>query len=147
MHTHFGAVRMALGLAFLCLPKHVAAACRIPYIPEAAIAGRMTGARDFAIGLLLYNCRPRLTNPKRIEPRENATLCNNAYSGARLSWNDTQRALISGMIVDGIDVLSVLWCYLEGNLPTVGIRTVGGPAVVFLGLGVFLWYSELKKNM
>lgn len=45
--------------------------------------------------------------------------------------------LIAGIIVDTLDVLAVLWCYLDGTLPAEATMTLGGGAFILLGIGIY----------
>lgn len=145
MQTLLSISRMAVGLGFLAAPKSLASVFIMPFSPEAAIGCKMAGSRDLVVGALLYACysegSPILVG-KTTNPSEQPLLSSSGQPQTRISWNNTQRALAAGMIVDGFDVLSVLWCYLDGTLPIEAAGTLGGGASLLLGLGVYCMVNE-----
>lgn len=62
--TALSVLRMASGASFFALPELTAKAFLLPYAGPVAIAARMAGARDFAVGALLYTCRPANSSQK-----------------------------------------------------------------------------------
>jgi hypothetical protein len=149
MQTLFSIARMTLGLGLLAIPKPVAHVFLVPFTREATIACRMAGARDLVLGALLYASRPRRSTAlinKTADPAEHPLLSESSQSQEQIGQDHTKRALIAGMVVDGTDVLSVLWCYLEGTLPIEAVATLGGGACLFLGLGAYFWYSVSSKH-
>jgi hypothetical protein len=48
-----------------------------------------------------------------------------------------RRALIAGMVVDGIDILIAAYGVWNGDLDALAADLVGGGAVVFLGMAAF----------
>jgi len=150
MQTLLSISRMAVGLGFLAIPKPLASVFIMPFSPEAAIGCKMAGSRDLVLGALLYTCRSEgstILMSKTTDPSEHPLFSSTGQSQAQLSWNNTQRALVAGMIVDGFDVLSVLWCYLDGTLPIEAAETLGGGASLLLGLGVYCWYYVSIKHV
>lgn len=149
MQTLFSIARMTLGLGLLAIPKPVAHVFLVPFTREATIACRMAGARDLVLGALLYASRPwrstALMN-KTTDASEHPLLSDNGQFREQIGENHTKRALLAGMVVDGIDILSVLWCYLDGTLPIEAVATLGGGACLFCGLGAYCWYSVSSKH-
>lgn len=135
--------RMAVGLGFMVIPRWLASLFIMPFSPEAAIGCKMAGTRDFVLGALLYTCRSRGSTAlmsKTTNPTDRFGVTGKDQWQAQLDWNNTQRALMSGMIVDAFDILSVLWCYLDGTLPVQAAVTLGGGASLLLGLGLCCWW-------
>lgn len=60
--TALSILRMVSGASFFAVPELTAKAFLLPYTGHVAIAARMAGARDFAVGALLYTSRPQTIN-------------------------------------------------------------------------------------
>ena len=141
-------LRMASGASFFAIPELTAKAFLVPYTGPVAIAARMAGARDFAVGALLYTCRPKNNRPGA---STTASLPNDNGSGSTLLSRDDsikltdnkelRRALLTGILIDALDVLGCLWCYWEGTLPIEGLRALGGGAVIVLGVQIYTFYE------
>lgn len=133
--------RMAVGLGFMTIPGPIASIFAMPFSPEASIGCKMAGNRDLVLGALLYTCRPqRSISTSRKDKNTNSSeqpLLPKDGNSSRM-----RLALISGIVVDALDVLSVLWCYLDGTLPIEAVATLGGGASFLLGMGIYCWYKE-----
>ena len=122
-------LRMASGASFFAIPELTAKAFLLPYTGPVAITARMAGARDFAVGALLYTCRPKNSSPAA--STATASLSNENVSEITLLSRDDlikltdnkelSRALLTGIVVDALDVLGCLWCYWERTLPIEGL--------------------------
>lgn len=62
--TALSVLRMMSGASFFALPEFTAQKFGLPYTGPVAIAARMLGARDFAMGTLLYTSRPPTSNTR-----------------------------------------------------------------------------------
>ncbi|KAA8645139.1 uncharacterized protein ATNIH1004_009356 [Aspergillus tanneri] len=113
--TALATLRMAVGFGLISIPRQVGAVFLLPYTPEVAITARMAGGRDFTVAALLFACRDQAIISGETDP-----VLKNARQGQRLGWTATQRALMAGMVVDGIDILNVVIGYLEGTLSIEG---------------------------
>lgn len=136
--------RMAVGLGFLTVPSSFSSIFIMPFSPVAAIGCRMAGSRDLILGALLYTCHPprfRSHGMKVTDQSEQTLRTNKMYHDLDSAQESKVRlALTSGIIVDTLDVLAVLWCYLDGTLPAKATMTLGGGAFSLLGLGIYCWH-------
>ncbi|OJJ01159.1 hypothetical protein ASPVEDRAFT_82697 [Aspergillus versicolor CBS 583.65] len=139
MQSLLATSRMAVGLGFLTIPKHVAALFNMPFSPEASIGCRMAGSRDIILGALLYTCYSKqgyrgtaVERPKNGDQHE------------QHGWTDTQRALLAGVVVDALDVLACWWCYCDGALPLTPALLLGGGAAVLCDIGAYCLYVQSR---
>ncbi len=107
--TFLASSRSLFGAAFLLAPEHSSGLINFPFHPNAAHGLRLFGVRDVVVGGLLWSAdTPKLK----------------------------RQALIAGLIIDVIDLISTgvgLW---EGTLDNTRAVWTGG-AAVFVALG--LW--------
>ncbi|KAJ5575228.1 hypothetical protein VI817_005765 [Penicillium citrinum] len=138
--------RMAVGLGFLTVPGPFASVFVMPFSPEAAIGCKMAGSRDLVLGALLYYTYRRqsstLRKDKVTNPVEQSPLLNSEDRAGHSDNSVMRLALISGVVVDTLDVIMVLWCYLDGTLPIEAVATLGGGACILFGMGVYCWHWE-----
>ena len=146
MQTLLSLSRMAVGLGFLAIPGPFASIFIMPFSPEAAIGCKMAGNRDLVLGALLYyTYRRRYSTPRKdtvIDPSEQSLLSKSGNSEGHSDNSMMRLALLSGIAVDTLDVVMVLWCYLDGTLPVEAAVTLGGGASILLGLGLYCWRKE-----
>lgn len=143
MQSLLATSRMAVGLGFLTIPSHLATLFTMPFSPEATIGCRMAGSRDIILGALLYACCSR-------SPTSGSTAVGKEKNGDKRElqsgWTDTQRALLAGIVVDALDVLTCLWCYCEGTLPLSSALLLGGGAALFCDIGGYCLYVQSKES-
>lgn len=103
-------LRSTVGITSLLLPT---LASRIFYIPASTsgIMFRLFGSRDLVLGSYLFLAR----NGVSVEAR--------------------RTALLLGMVVDGIDVLSTVVCMMQGELGWQAGVWVGAGALMFVAMG------------
>ncbi|ERF68311.1 hypothetical protein EPUS_02767 [Endocarpon pusillum Z07020] len=113
--TTLSLLRTAVGLSSLILPAQTS---RLFYIPpsDSSILARLFGSRDLVLGLYLYLSRTDDSKTRRT-------------------------ALLLGMTVDAIDVLSTVACVLQGELGWEAATAAGGGAIAAIGLG---WWGLSK---
>ena len=137
--------RMAIGVAALLIPLPTCSAFLIPVPATATLAVRLAGARDLAIGgLLLHSLRnssaataTKSNGPIGLHQDETKQPLLDGQKAKMKSGSDAylRSALLAGMVVDGIDVLSSAACFLEGNVSIEGALVFASGAGLFLGMG------------
>jgi hypothetical protein len=137
-------LRMLTGLALLTVPRLAATAFFVPYQPSLALYSRLTGIRDFAVGALLYTAIPTTQEQRQ---KNNANHDDNDAPGKPLlggeitvngeGMHEVKRALMAGIVVDAVDVVSIMACFAEGNLDIKGVGMAGGGAALFCIWGIW----------
>ncbi|KAL2836928.1 hypothetical protein BJY01DRAFT_238064 [Aspergillus pseudoustus] len=141
MQSFLAFTRMAIGLGFLTAPHTSATLFRIPFTTGAAIAWRMVGTRDIIIGALLYTARrSAASDPKVTDSSDHGKTASSPHKRDNRAWSFTQRALLAGVVCDAVDVLTCLWCYLDGSLPLTPALLFGAGASLAVDLGVYCLY-------
>jgi hypothetical protein len=126
----FAVLRMATGISLLALPRLTSATFLVPYASSSSWITRFGGVRDFAIGALLYSSRPPSTPPSNGKPGSNG-------GEGGVDSRELRRALMMGILVDAVDIMSCAVAYGEGSLPIEAVGLVAGGAALALGLGVW----------
>jgi len=141
--TTLSTLRMAAGVGLLAAPRLTTIAFLVPYASSASLITRMGGVRDFVLGALLFTAnRNRSASASIISsPSDEGVVKPDTeplLGGVRNGeMGEVRRALMAGMLVDAVDIVSCLVCMGEGTLPLEGMGIAGGGAVVFLGLGAW----------
>ena len=147
--------RQAFGISLLILPRPLAALSRLPF-PDAASAVlgmRLAGGRDFAVGYYLWHALRRRSasllgdsgldakSMGRVSADESTPLAptGKVEGGNREASTAVRDALMLGIAVDSIDVLSCLACYVEGDLNGVQTLVFGGMAGGLVLAGGYCW--------
>lgn len=121
-------VRCGVGIALLAVPRATARIFLLPTSPSNTLLFRLAGSRDLAIGGLLWFAFASA-------PASSSAPADTPNLGLRL-------ALVTGAVVDAIDLVSVGACFADGSLALEATALVGGGAAVLLGLGlVGIWRS------
>lgn len=107
--------RTLAGASLLASPRFTASLFSLPTFSAASVFLRLCGARDAALGGLLWS---------------------SSYTSPELRTPMLRQALIIGAVVDVLDGISVGVCFLEGNLKSTPAALIGGGALLFLGLGL-----------
>ncbi|POY71848.1 hypothetical protein BMF94_5209 [Rhodotorula taiwanensis] len=123
-------LHITVGASALVAPSFTAAFFGLVPEPGSILVTRLFGSRDLALGLALYRAfrstssrpRPPVASPGVRVPR----ILSEAQKGALWIAN----------LVNGIDVLSSLVCYFEGNIGVAGLLWGGPGAAFLLGLGL-----------
>jgi hypothetical protein len=110
--------RMIIGSSMLLAPQLSASFFGVPLTPESNIAGRLFGARDLILGVLLWKSRSNLT--KSILKADGVLM-----EDAR---RDIKRLLWIGLLIDSIDVGSSLFGIWRGEMDGKAFGWVGGGA-------------------
>lgn len=146
-------LRMGVGLGLLGMPSKTAELFLLPAIPNATIALRMAGVRDFAIGGLLYATKLATLQARNVEPKQDNSPASSLLGKGDLklaekitSNDELRRALVTGIVVDAIDIVSCIICFEQGTLPGDAALLIGGGAVAFFGLGVLALSRSGLKN-
>lgn len=154
-------IRIGTGFAFLALPQFSCATFLVPQAaaPAAILATRLAGSRELAVGELQWYAlrRHRAGRATFVDPAsssdaaaEHSQLLPREAAGAKgLSAsaeaprreNMVGYALMAGMAIDAIDVVSCLVCYAEGNLPLEPALLVGGVGCVAFGVGAYSYFQ------
>ena len=126
--TVLASLRMLLGTALLTTPRLTSSAFFVPYTLSSAPLLRMAGTRDIVLGALLYTNNHHTNStrsPAGAERASSALLDSQADSASDVDgkgkldgtdFKEARRALMAGITVDAIDVVSFLWGYGEGSL-------------------------------
>lgn len=145
--------RMGVGIALLTAPAAATSAFLIPVAPVALLGIRLAGARDLAVGgLLLHTIRaqpprveekPSTDSDTNVDNQSSSPLLGDHRRTAQAQHDSVIKAvLVTGMVIDGLDVLSCAVGFAEGTLPGDGALLVGGFAAGAVGLG---WYNYLSR--
>jgi hypothetical protein len=126
--------RMGIGAASLVAPLPVCSAFLLPVAPVATLAIRLAGARDFAVGGLLWHAARKHQEVPVGDVKEQQPLV--AKTNTRSS-KFLRSALTAGIVVDAIDILSVAACFADGTVPLDGAVVFAGGAAAFVGLGAW----------
>jgi hypothetical protein len=108
--TILSSLRMGFGFFSLLAPSTTLSLFQMPVHSSALVTTRLFGVRDAVLGGLLWT----------------------ADSPAAV-----RRALIAGVIVDGIDALGAVYGLWQGDLDMLATDLVGGGAIVFLAMGLY----------
>lgn len=112
--------RTLVGVSLLAVPLLTSRTFFLPASTSTTLVLRLCGARDAALGGLLWSASSRLSSSTELA-----------------SPALVRPALMTGAIVDALDVLSVGACLMERSVGVVPAAVVGGGAAVFLAAG--LW--------
>jgi hypothetical protein len=124
--------RMGIGAASLVAPLQIASAFLLPVAPIAILPIRLAGARDLAIGGLLWHASRTQSVPLVGNKNEQQSL----LGKDNLPDSNMLRSVLwVNIAVDAIDVLSVAACLAEGAVPLDGGAVFIGGAMAFVGLG------------
>ncbi len=139
--TVLATVRMASGASFFAVPELMSKAFLVPYTGAVAVTARMAGARDLAVGALLYCSRTGQT-------KDFVSIFRQLHMRTfkLTTKKELRRELLAGIVIDAFDVLGYLWCYWEGSLPIEGLRPLGGGAVVILGVKLFALHQVSVRS-
>jgi len=99
--------RMVIGGGSVIAPKFLCQLFFAPFTPATSIAWRLFGARDFAVGSFLWLSKDK----------------------------DPRPALMLGIAIDSIDIVSTAICVAEGNLEWEPVASVGGGAALLVLVG------------
>lgn len=102
-------VRSVIGIASLLVPHITTTFFQIPLSTSSTIVLRLFGSRDLGLVALVWMAK---------------------------SEEARRTALLIGILVDSIDVLSTAACMLEGNLDLIPAAWVGGGAAGLVGLAL-----------
>lgn len=122
--------RTLVGVSLLTAPLLTSRTFYLPASASSTLILRLCGARDAALGGLLWSASRQSAST----PNNNN---NNSDNKSSSSPALLRSALITGAVVDAIDVLSVGACWVDGSVTAVPAAMVGGGAAVFLAAG--LW--------
>ncbi|MCJ1263801.1 hypothetical protein MMC22_003671 [Lobaria immixta] len=111
--------RTLVGVSLLAVPLLTSRTFFLPASMSSTLALRLCGARDAALGGLLWSASSRLSS-------------SDAQLPALL-----RPALMTGAVVDALDLVSVGACLVDGSVNVVPAAVVGGGAAVFLAAGVW----------
>ena len=140
--------RIGVGIALLTVPAAAASTFLIPVAPAAILGIRLAGARDLAIGSLLFHTSRRQTSQIAEKSSADSSIDdNNQYTTPLLdvdprivqAQHDSmiKAVLATGIMIDAVDMLSCAVCFAEGNLPGDAALLVGGLAGGAVGLGLY----------
>lgn len=141
------ALRLLTGSTLLLFPRSIFRLARIPQ-PSASsgvLALRFAGAREFAVGALLWRALSEAqTSDRKLDEYVNGAaespLLNRASTSGGAKDANTKMVkdvLVAGMLVDAVDIGICAACVLEGSLawqPAAGIAALG---IVAVGLGAY----------
>lgn len=116
--------RTLVGVSLLAVPTLTARTFFLPVSGSSALILRLCGARDAALGGLLWS----------------------SSSATSQSADPVRTALLTGAVVDAIDLVSVGACLLDGSVTTAPAATVGGGAAVFLAAGLWGLRAATRGN-
>lgn len=140
--------RTSVGLASLIMPGQISHLLGAPLSPPSHVIGRLFGIRDLVLGILLWKtlkatvdtkngqAKPLLTPPIENSPSMSHTLL------AAQHETFLRAAVLTGFIIDTVDVLSSAVCAYEGNLSDTAKIGVGVGAASFAALGGQYLFSK-----
>ncbi|MBE7182120.1 MAG: hypothetical protein INR71_13115 [Terriglobus roseus] len=164
-------IRITTGIGFIALPQFTCTTFLVPQASASAaiLATRLAGARELAVGeLLWYALRRHRTGGANLSststsasastesngsasgeqsqllPGEAATrkgLRGSVEAEAPRRENMVAYALVAGMAIDVIDVLSCLVCLAEGSLPLEPALLVGSIGCAAFGVGAYSYFK------
>jgi hypothetical protein len=109
-----GLGRAAFGIATIVIPIASCDLFRIPISISTTMIARMFGAREAAIGLLLWSAE----NDRQKQTKE------------------LKRALWAGVAVDAMDVVCCTYAFATGQLDSIGFGMLSGAAVSLVAIGL-----------
>lgn len=112
--------RTLVGVSLLAVPILTSRTFFLPASTSSTLSLRLCGARDAALGGLLWSASSR-------------SLCSSEAQLPAL----LRPALMTGAVVDALDLVSVGACLVDGSVNVVPAAVVGGGAAVFLAAGVW----------
>lgn len=128
--------RLGVGALSLAFPATASTTFLLPSPGGLTTFVRLFGARDAALGAYLWYAF-------RTSREDNSTSPAKARDVKREARTRRLKdALLLGIIVDSIDVLSSTACVLEGNLEPRQWPLVGGAAALLVVLGWVAWPEE-----
>ncbi|KAL3457331.1 hypothetical protein BJX64DRAFT_293206 [Aspergillus heterothallicus] len=140
MQSALAITRIAVGVGFLAIPGTLATLFHMPFTPETAIGYRMAGTRDIVLGVLLYTARSGLSKALSASDASGPKADGANRSQTTKGWAESQRALVAGIAADAVDILTSLWCYLDGSLPLTPALLIGVGASLALDMGIYCLY-------
>lgn len=111
--TTLSVLHLTVGASAILAPAFTAAFFGLAPAPSALFITRLFGSRDLALGLALW-ATTRAANRKA----------------------ERRGALWVANLVNGLDVVSSVWSYFEGNINTAGLLWGAPGAAALLGLGL-----------
>lgn len=165
--TILSLIRIGTGLSFLALPQFSCTTFLVPQASASAaiLATRLAGSRELAVGELLWYTLRRhraggadltSTGGDDTTESEQSQLLSGELAGdggkgrsasvaaraaAPRRENMVGYALMAGMAIDAIDVVSCLVCLAEGSLPMEPALLVGGVGCVAFGMGAYSYFT------
>ena len=114
----FGALRLLIGILFLCAPGLGSSLFLIRYAPGSSLPGRLFGVREAVLGSLLLYARK-------------AEVVKSLY--------------VQSIAIDSLDFIATALCCMEGNLDILpATSTVGGGILILLIMGL-LGFQHTKN--
>jgi hypothetical protein len=128
--------RFAVGTSCLIFPATAFTAFLLPPPGSHTTIARLFGARDAVLGAYLWYASRTSHGVISTSPVKAVDI-----DREKRKWR-LKEALLLGIIVDSIDVMSSAACVLEGNLEPRQWPLIGGGAVLFVFLAWIGWPEE-----
>jgi hypothetical protein len=116
--------RAIFGAAVVCAPITTCSIFGITITPTGAMLAEMFGAREVALGILLYTAKNRLIASTPSEVKN--------------STKEVKRLLWAGIGVDTFDFICFTGVLLAGTVDKIGFAMLAGPAVGLVGIQLLI---------
>ncbi|BGP55176.1 hypothetical protein JCM8202_006353 [Rhodotorula sphaerocarpa] len=133
--TLLSVLHVTVGASSLLAPSWTASLFGLVPSPSARFVTRLFGSRDLALGLAILSTK-RTSSLNSAGANANTAGRIRSRAGAALS-DSARGALLAANWINGLDVVSSLVCWLQGDIGETAFL-LGGPGAAFLlALGVW----------